>query len=283
MYNIVMFAYNEEKNIASSLSSVHLNKGKGLNKFYLIANGCTDHTVTVANRVKAQLNFQELEVINITLGDKCNAWNHYMHQLAENVDCHFFIDADVNFSNNCFEKMHKRLTETAVETVAIAGMPLSGRNITFYRSLVIERSCFFGNLYGLKHSFIQRIKESDFTLPIGLNWIDSFLTKAVNTDLQFFKYNLPNRVTYSEGVGYKFSSLSPFHLDDIKLYFNRIARYELGKIQEQYLDEIAIRNWPNNMQAINLQIRENFQMHSEKLSTLKKYLVNKRLNKLLKN
>jgi hypothetical protein len=138
-------------------------------------------------------------------------------------------------------------------------------------------------LYGLKHSFIKRIKESNFTLPIGLNWIDSFLTKAVNTDLQFFKYNLPNRVTYSEGVGYQFSSLSPLHLDDIKLYFNRIARYELGKIQEQYLDEIDVENWPNNMQAINLKIRENFQMHSEKLSSLKKHLVNKRLNKLLKH
>lgn len=281
MYNIVMFAYNEEKNIASSLTSVYQNKGEHCSSVYLIANGCTDNTIKEAQKLKKHLSFNELNIIDITLGDKCNAWNHYMHHLADDVNCHFFIDADVNFSHNCFEQMHNKLMNTDDSTVTIAGMPLTGRNLDFYRSLVIERSCFFGNLYGLKHSFIKRIREDNFHLPVGLNWIDSFLTKAVNTDIQFFNYNLPSRVTYLEGVGYQFDSLSPFNLDDIKLYFNRIARYELGKLQEKYLDALDVKQWPKRMTDINQSIKKSFKEQTKELSLFKRYLVKKRLQKLL--
>ncbi|MFC3120832.1 glycosyltransferase family A protein [Agaribacter flavus] len=282
MYNIVMFAYNEEKNIQSSLRSIFENKGAKLNKVYLIANGCTDATTEEAENLKNKLDFTELNVISLDIGDKCNAWNHYMHNLSSDTEIHFFVDADVKFSPNCFEQMHEKLEHTEESTVAIAGFPLSGRNIDFYRSLVIERACFFGNLYGLKNSFVNRIKEEQFHLPIGLNWIDSFLTKAVNTDLQFFDYNLPNRVTYLEGVGYSFTSLSPLNLDDIKLYFNRIARYELGKIQEKYLDALSVKCWPENMFGINEEIAQNFEEDTKSLSFYKKRLVKARLSKLVK-
>jgi hypothetical protein len=277
-----MFAYNEQDNISNSLKSVYDNKTPSLKCVYLIANGCTDKTVECAEQLKDALEFTELKIVNIKLGDKCNAWNHYMHHLADDVDCHFFIDADVNFSDNCFQQMHDKLIHSANAEVAIAGLPLTGRNIDFYRSLVVERACFFGNLYGLSHQFITRIQQANFHLPIGLNWIDSFLTKAVNTDIQFFNYNLPNRVTYIDNVGYSFDSLSPFKQADIKLYFNRIARYELGKLQEKHLDALEVTNWPKNMQQINKNIDKHFEQETKSLSIIKRFLVRKRLNKLLR-
>lgn len=282
MYNIVMFAYNEQNNIQSSITSVFDSKDDLLNRFYVIANGCTDDTVAVAEQAKQSLAFNELEVVSLEIGDKCNAWNHYMHKVAGSSEVHFFVDADVRFSQGCFRKMHDKLSQSPEETVAIAGLPLSGRNIDFYRSLVKERSCFFGNLYGLRNTFIERIKQDDFHLPKGLNWIDSFLTKAVNTDLQFFNYNLPQRVTHIEDVGYKFDSLSPFKSDDIKLYLSRIARYELGKLQEKHLDELDVQVWPRDLYQLNGLIWNNFEEEVESLSLFKKLLVKKRLKKLLK-
>jgi glycosyltransferase involved in cell wall biosynthesis len=276
-----MFAYNESANIANSIKSIYDNTDDRLNHLHLIANGCSDNTVDVANACKETLGFDKLIITDLSLGDKCNAWNHYVYTLAEPVPTHFFVDADVKFSANCFPLMHDKLITTPAQTVTIAGMPLSGRNLDFYRSLVINRACFFGNLYGLKYSFIETIRQQEFTLPIGLNWIDSFLTKAVNTELQFFDYNLPERTTYLEGTGYYFDSLSPFNIDDIKLYINRIARYELGKLQEVYLDKLPVKDWPKKMHGINLKIARNFASDSQSLSTLKKYLVKRRLTKLV--
>lgn len=281
-YNITMFAYNEEDNIASSIASVFENVDARLNTFYVIANGCTDNTVSTAEKIKSKINFEKLRIIEIVEGDKCNAWNVYMHDIADDADVHFFVDADVKFTTKSFPRMYDQLMATEQQTVVVAGMPQSGRNIHFYKSLVTDRACFFGNLYGMKASFVHRIKADNFHLPKGLNWIDSFLTKAANTDLQFFDYNLPNRTTYIDDVGYYFQSLSPLRLSDIKLYFNRIARYELGKIQETFLDVTPLKDWPRDMQEINRQIENKFDLYTSQLPLHKKMLVKKRLNKLAK-
>lgn len=288
-YNIVMFAYNEEANIVRSIESVFHNVDENLNAFYLIANGCTDNTVLVASATKEKLGFSSMHIKQISLGDKCNAWNTYVHEYShehphkksDNIETHFFTDADVRFSDQCFVKMSHRLTSSEPNTVVIAGMPLSGRNNAFYHELVTQRACFFGNLYGMRLSFIQRIKDTGFRLPIGLNWIDSFLTKAVNTDLSFGKHNLPNRTTWIESVGYNFDSLRFWKREDITLYLNRIARYELGKIQEHYLDALNVESWPENMIEINHQIWANFDSEVHHLPWFKKRLVRKRLRKII--
>jgi hypothetical protein len=126
------------------------------------------------------------------------------------------------------------------------------------------------------------VKQKQFTLPMGLNWIDSFLTKAANTDITFESNNRPGRVVYLKNVGFEFESLSPFRKDDIVLYKNRIARYELGKIQEHYLDQMSFTKWPKNMKEINLKIRDSFNAVTRELGFVKRFLVKRRLKKLLK-
>lgn len=276
-----MFAYNEANNLRHALTNVFNNIDDRVQHIYLLANGCTDNTVEVANKLKEELDFKQLQVIEIAIGDKCNAWNHYVHDINVNADCHFFIDADVIFSDKCFPILYDEMMAAKPTPNVIAGYPLSGRNLAFYQMLVEERSCFFGNLYGASQQYIEMIRNKGFYLPIGLNWIDSFLTKAANTDIQFLKDNLPNRVIHRKGVGFKFESLSPFKLSDIKLYKNRIARYELGKIQEYYLDELDVAEWPKSMTAINLDIQKHFDEKTAQLSFIKRALVKQRLKNLI--
>jgi len=280
-YSIVMFAYNEEQNITKSVESIFNNVDQRLNNLTVIANGCTDNTVNVLQALKTSQNYEKLNIIELALGDKCNAWNEYVHNLHDESNVHFFTDADVMFTEQAFPKLFDKLMVSEGAN-AIAGMPCSGRNKDFYRSLVIERSCLFGNLYGLTADFITMMKQNQFKLPTGLNWIDSFITKAVNTDLTFGTENLPQRVTHLEDSGYYFDSLSVFSRDDIQLYISRIARYELGKIQEKYIDKLNVKEWPESMHSINLLIDKNFIVDTAELGFIKKYLVKKRLAKLLK-
>lgn len=283
-YSIVMFAYNEADNISTSITSVFDAVDAGLSRFIVIANGCSDNTADVIARCKDDLKFKKLEVIELAIGDKCNAWNHYVHEVAStDDDCHFFVDADVSFSKHCFPKLAEKLYAVEPTPNAIAGLPLSGRNVHYYQSLVRERSCFFGNLYGLSKKYLAMIREQRFRLPRGLNWIDSFLTKAANTDIGFGAQNLPGRVTFLEDNGFFVDSLSPLRLSDISLYKNRIARYELGKIQEFYLDALPVQDWPENMHKINQDIAKNFKIKSGHLSWLKRVLVARRLHRLINN
>lgn len=280
-YNIAMFAYNEAQHITTAIKSIYDNVDDGLNRFCLIANGCTDATVEVANKAKKALGFEALEVVELALGDKCNAWNHYVHKVADNADVHFFVDADVTFTDKSFPTMYAEMEKHQFAPHIIAGYPYSGRNIAFYQSLVTERSCFFGNLYGASRSYIELLQAQNFTLPVGLNWIDSFLTKAANTDLTFGSKNLPNRVIHNKNAGFEFESLSPFSYADLKLYKNRIARYELGKIQEFYLDALPHQQWPATMLPINRDIELHFEEKTAHLSLIKRWLVKQRLKKLI--
>lgn len=280
-YAIVMFAYNEGERIAGSLASLQASCDGRLTRAVVIANGCTDDTADQVRRYQADIGFDSLELIELSLGDKCNAWNHYVHSLAGNEACHFFVDADVRFSDAAFPKLAQTLRQDKSKPHIVAGMPLSGRNADYYRSLVRERSCFFGNLYGASNAYIRLLQHSGFRLPIGLNWIDSFLTKAANTDLQFGQDNLPNRVTYVENVGFYVESLKPWRMADIKLYKNRIARYELGKLQERYLDELPVQDWPEAMDAINAQISDEFSASTKDIHPIKRQLAKQRLHRLL--
>ncbi len=275
-YAICMFAYNEAKHIRESVYSVLENIDDAAQQLTVIANGCTDDTVAILHHVAVTEPL--LKVVELEIGDKCNAWNEYVHSLAPEADTHFFVDADVRFTDNVFPILHAQLHQTTAH--AVAGVPVSGRNQAYYESLVVERSCFFGNLYGLTGSFIQMVRAKQFYMPVGLNWIDSFLTKAVNTDIQFLDHNLHERVTYLLGHGYYFASLSPWRWDDLLLYKNRIARYELGKLQEILLDQIPVSEWPRDMHTINEQIKRKA-MIATIAQPMKRILVRQRLNKLL--
>ena len=101
-------------------------RGKGL--FCAFDLPSTIERDKLIKEMKSSLLFDKLSITELVVGDKCNAWNYYMHELADDIDIHFFVDADVSFSACCFQKMASTLYSSQPETVAIAGLPLSGRN-----------------------------------------------------------------------------------------------------------------------------------------------------------
>jgi glycosyltransferase involved in cell wall biosynthesis len=279
-YSIVMFAYNEEKHIEKSVASVFANVDIRLQSLVVIANGCTDSTVQILQEIQQKASFSKLKIIDLTIGDKCNAWNEYVHELHDDSNVHFFTDADVEFTDMAFPQMFDTL-QNDINARAVAGIPFSGRNKKHYKKMVTEYKCLFGNCYGVKKDFLSLAKEKEFYLPIGLGWIDSAITKALKRDMVDREDPIQERVTFNPNCGYKFKSLSPFRLDDIKLYFSRIARYKTGKLQEKYLEKLKFSQWPRNLSEINSDILNKinnneitivFYLKQRVLSRLKKHL-----------
>lgn len=253
-YSIVAFAYNEQDSIATTIKSILANSDARLCQISIITNGCTDNTYTVALQTLAALSPCPFEVVDLALGDKCNAWNHYVYHLLPDSSVHFFVDSDVTFTAQAFPILFEQLIQS--DKIAVTGLPQTGRNIAQYTELATRYSCLFGNLYGIKHEFFQRLTNDHITLPIGLSWIDSQLTKLVNHNLAPEKDDYQPRVTFVSGVGYRFDSLKLWRKADIKLYLNRIVRYKVGQLQEVYLDPLPFTKWPEHIQSINNKILE---------------------------
>jgi glycosyltransferase involved in cell wall biosynthesis len=277
-YSIVMFAYNEEKNIERSLSSIYANIDNDLSQVIVIANGCTDDTVKILNQYVKDKKFEKLTVVELSVGDKCNAWNEYIHHIAADEDVHFFTDADVQFTSNAFAQMAKKLLATT-NASAIAGLPFSGRNIKQYRQMVTEQKLLFGNCYGLKNEFLDLVKEKQFYLPAGLGWIDSAITKIVKRDITDIDAPINERITFDINCGYLFSKLSVFNWDDIKLYISRIARYKTGQLQQVHLEDLSYLNWPRDLNDINKKLLNQINEGEIKLNPLLKNRIIRRLQK----
>ena len=251
-YSVVTLAYNEEKTIAQTIRSILVNCDDRLTKLTVVANGCTDQTVEEA-KAAMQGAAVACEVVELSIGDKCNAWNEYVYHHLPKADIHFFVDSDVTFTDQAFPKLFEKLINSPTKN-AVTGLPQTGRNVRQYIELATRYSCLFGNLYGLKNEFVQRLAEQGIRLPIGLSWIDAQITKLVNDNLEYQKDDYQPRVTFAEGVGYRFDSLKPWKPDDIRLYINRICRYKTGQLQEPYLDALPFKEWPATMNDINRNI-----------------------------
>lgn len=278
LYNIVMFAHNEEKHIVNSISSVLDSVDVNLNKLYVIANGCTDNTSSEIVKFQLAVSSDKISLIELELGDKCNAWNHYVHNIANGSPVHFFVDADVQFVPGTFGRLSQCLANAEFANAA-AGLPFSGRNQQQYLDMVKQGRCLFGNCYALKMEFIEKIRQKSFYLPIGLGWIDSAITKIVNRDLEDISNPKEGRIIYDSESGYRFDSLSLFSKADRQLYINRIVRYRLGKYQEKYLEKCSFLSWPRVLDKINASVLSDIKSNAKWFNILDRYFVVKRIIK----
>jgi len=280
-YAIVMFAHNEQNNIIHSVNSIFQNSDAQLERLLVIANGCTDDTVAILQQLKT--SYAKLVIQVLDIGDKCNAWNRYVHEYSVDSSAvtHFFVDADVRFTAMAFPMMSESLRFDS-QANAIAGLPFSGRNIAQYTDMVTKGLCLFGNCYGLKVEFISLLRDKKFKLPIGLGWIDSAITKMVNRDVEDISSPKKGRITFNSECGYEFDSLSIFKKSDWTLYINRIIRYRLGKLQEKHLEKIGFTQWPENLLEINALVLEDIRLNSPWYHFLDKKLVVNRILKFAK-
>lgn len=278
-YCVAIFAYNEEQSISRCIESIVENSDDRLQTIYVLANGCTDKTSEVVTDISGK--YPKVKLVEISLGDKCNTWNRYIHDIADlSIPIHFFVDGDVWFGGDVFTKLSKQLTEDNNANAA-AGVPLTGRHQREYMNLITERFCLFGNCYALKSIYLQRIRNNKFRLPRGLMWIDSAITKAVNSDIGNPQQGFDDRIIHDPTCGYHFESLRPLVWKDIRLYLSRITRYQTGKLQETYLEKLSFADWPDDMTEINKQILRDIQTGKTRLSIFSKRFVISRLKRML--
>ncbi len=254
-YRIAMFAHNEEDSIANAIESIFESFDESSDvRLFVLANGCTDRTVEIVRLLTDK--YPQIKLIEILFADKCNAWNEYVYKYADDSFCHFFCDADVKFSLNAFQIMKKKLSENS-DSHAVAGVPLTGRGKKKYLDMIKCDSVIFGNLYAVKKTFLEMVREKEFRIPSGYFVNDNLIGRIICTDIDR-KNEPPNkyRVVYDLKAGYIVRSLNPFSLKDIRIYLNRLIRYRLGGMQQDKLRPLQYDEFPESMDDINLKIRD---------------------------
>ena len=191
---VMVLAHNEERHIEDCLDSILAAEPGRQFDIFVMANGCTDKTeelVAAYGRRHAGVH-----PVSIELGDKCNAWNVFIHETvptcAPGRDVYFFMDGDARAVPGSFTAMSQALERNPAANAASA-VPASGRYVTRDRQQLLAERGLVANLYALRGSFVERLRQLSVRMPLQLEGDDGLIGALVKWDLD------PRNNEYDDG------------------------------------------------------------------------------------
>jgi len=256
---VAVFAHNEARNIIACLESLQAAASQAID-CYVLANACTDRTETLV-REYAAAN-PNVHLVSIALGDKANAWNVFVHEIApRGAAQYFFIDGDVRATPGSLDAMALALAQHPQANGASA-LARSGRGIAAFQRDMLENHGVAGNLYGLRGSFVERIRTQSIKMPIGTIGEDALIGAMLKWDLRGDTRWDNTKVVVAREAGFEFDSVSPWLSREWKKYFRRRVRYSVRGYQNKILGR-AIQ--PGGFESLPQSVRDLYPRYPELL------------------
>lgn len=223
---VMVLAHNEEQHIEACLDSIfQADPGVPL-EAYVMANGCTDRTEDLV-RQYSQKN-TSVHLVSIELGDKCNAWNVFVHQTVPGRcpgrAIYFFMDGDARAVPGSFSAMAKVL-ESQPKAQAVGAPPACGRSMDHDREELLRERGLVANLYALRGAFAERCRALGVRIPLKLEGDDGLIGALVRWDLDPRQPMDPQLIAPCADAGFLFESFKISRLSEWRAYWKRMVRY----------------------------------------------------------
>ena len=237
-WSLAVFAHNESGRIGAALQSI-VQAAAGTDvEVWVLANGCSDATSDEVRACAAVL--PDLWLAEIDVADKANAWNVFVHELitperAREIETYFFMDGDVTLERAALALLASSLDDVPAAQAA-GGMPATGRDRDSWRARMVRNGTLAGNLYALRASFVDAVREQQVHLPMGLVFEDSLVSWLVATQFGRTKtLGQEPQCIFCANAEFSFRSMSWLQPADYPLYLRRKWRYARGGLQLEML------------------------------------------------
>jgi len=222
----MVLAHNEERHIEACLDSIFRADVDAPFQVFVMANGCTDRTEELVLAYHAR--DQRVNLVSIALGDKCNAWNVFVHETVPQAcpgnEIYFFMDGDARAVEGSFSAMARALVDDPHANAA-AALPASGRSMAQDRIKQLRNRELVANLYALRGSFVERCHDAGVRIPLALEGDDGLIGALVCWDLNPMQEPDPKRIHPCDKAGFIFESMKPTKPSDWRAYWRRMVRY----------------------------------------------------------
>lgn len=229
---VAIFAHNEARNIVACLDSV-LQASTHPVECYVLANACRDRTEELVTQYSR--THPNVHLVSIVLGDKANAWNVFVHEVAPaGAEYCFFVDGDVRATPGSLDAMGRALASQPAAN-GVSALPRSGRGVAEFQRDMLDNNGVAGNLYGLRGSFVERIRAGALRMPIGTIGEDALMGAMLKWDLRGDTRWDNSKVVVAPEAGFEFDSVSLWSPREWKKYFRRRVRYSVRGYQNKML------------------------------------------------
>lgn len=228
-WSVAIFAHNVARTIIDCLDSVVQQSPEPAARIYVLVNGSRDATEQLVNDYSA--SNPNVTPIRLSLADKANAWNHYVHDIRAEGDVHFFVDGDVTVAPNAFRALSEALLD-APGANAAGALPLTGRDREGWTQRMLALGRLAGGLYALRGRFVSELRDASVRMPTGLIGEDLFLSCLVKGLLSRKGLMLPSRrLVFAKEAGFAFDPLDFKRPRDWVIYGRRLVRYRMRDYQ----------------------------------------------------
>lgn len=223
--NIGIFAYNEEENIDKVLADLARQSFWDASHIkanvFVLANGCVDETVQVANNKVATLpeDIQEkFMVVNLPFKGKSKTWNYFVHELSDQeVNFLLFMDGDIRLPSGSHIEDMLQAFEHRADLLVFNSRPVKAMPETSRYNLVAK---LIGSMGGTFSSFKTSIcgqcymvrsdaLESIF-MPIGLPVEDGYIRAVLLTDCFATQEDL-SKIWGEEDIWHTYESITSLY------------------------------------------------------------------------
>jgi len=237
---VMVLAHNEERYISACLDSIFVADPDRRFEVFVMANGCTDRTEEIVRQYGRRR--PEVHLVSIVLGDKCNAWNVFIHETAPALcpgrEIYFFMDGDARAVHGSFTVMARAL-QVNPHAHAASAVPRSGRNAARDRQAILDDRGLVANLYSLRGSFVERLRALSVRIPLKLEGDDGLIGALFKWDLAPERNDFDHqRIEPCTDAAFEFESMSPLRLVDWKPYWKRAVRYGRRHYEFQLLGPV---------------------------------------------
>ena len=234
---VMVLAHNEERHIGDCIDSILGSESERDFEIFVMANGCTDRTEAIVRGYSR--SHPCVTLVSIALGDKCNAWNVFIHEtapeLAAGRDVYFFMDGDARVVPGSFSAMAHAF-ERAPHAHAAGAVPASGRNMERDRDELLAGHGLVANLYALRGTFVERLRREAVRIPLKLEGDDGLLGALIKWDLDPVHNTYDHeRIVPCRDAAFQFGSMSPVRPSDWHVYWKRAVRYGRRRYEFQLL------------------------------------------------
>jgi hypothetical protein len=247
-WSLAVFAHNESGRIGAALQSI-VQAAAGVDvEVWVLANGCTDST---SDEVRACATvLPHLWLAEIDVADKANAWNVYVHELitperAAEIETYFFMDGDVSLERDALALLASSLEDVPTAKAA-GGMPATGRDRASWRARMVRNGTLAGNLYALRASFVDAVRQKQVRVPMGMVFEDSVVSWLVATQFGRTRTAAGDpQCIFCANAEFSFRSMSLLRPADYPLYLRRKWRYARGGLQlEMLVNVLRVQGLP---------------------------------------
>ena len=223
---VMVLAHNEERHIEKCLDSIFNADPGAPFEVFVMANGCTDGTEEIVRTYRQRE--PRVHLVSIQLGDKCNAWNVFIHETVPaqcpGREIYFFMDGDARATPKSFSAM-ARVMQQEPQAQAVGVPPASGRSMARDREELLRERYLVANLYALRGGFVERCRAAGARIPLRLEGDDGLIGALVRWDLNPKQEMNAQLIAPCAEAGFTFESFSFSRPSNWATYWKRMVRY----------------------------------------------------------